>query len=48
MKKRRSTSMYLSDEAQRLLVLLAERLGISKSSVVELLIREKARREKLK
>ncbi len=40
--------MYLSDEAQRLLTELAERFGISKSSVVELLIREKARREKIK
>lgn len=48
MKKRRSTSMYLSDEAQRLLALLAERFGIAKSAVVEMLIREKARREKLR
>ncbi len=40
--------MYLSDEAQRLLSALAERLGISKSSVIEMLVREKAKREKLK
>ena len=46
--KKRSTSMWLSDEAKRLLALLAERMGVSQSDVLELLIREKARREKIK
>jgi len=46
--KKRSTSMWLSDEARRLLALLAERMAVSQSDVLELLIREKARREKIK
>ncbi len=48
MSKKPSTSMYLSDEAKRLLALLAERFGVSKSAMLEFIIREKAKREKLK
>jgi len=46
--KKRSTSVWLSDEGKRLLALIAERLGVSQSAVLELLIREKAKREKIK
>jgi len=38
---KRSTSIWLSDEGKRLLALLAQRMGVSQSSVLELLIREK-------
>ena len=48
MSKKPSTSMYLSDEAKRLLALLAEHFGISKSAMLELLIRQAAKREKIK
>jgi len=40
--------MYLSDEAQRLLALLAAQNGVSKSAMLEFIIREKAKREKVK
>ena len=42
---KRKTSMTLSREALRLLALLAQRSGISKSSTLEMIIREKARAE---
>jgi predicted transcriptional regulator len=39
------TSVAMSQEAERLLRLLAEKLSISKSAVLEIAIREKARSE---
>lgn len=45
MEKKHATSIRLSSDAKRLLVLLAQRLGISQTAVLELAIREKARRE---
>jgi hypothetical protein len=45
---KRSTSIWLSAEGKRLLGLLAQRMGVSQSAVLELLIREKAKREKIK
>jgi hypothetical protein len=42
-----ATSMRLSREAKQLLTLLAERGGISQAAMVETLIRERARREKV-
>ena len=44
MSKQPSTSMYLSDEAQRL---LAAHYGVSKSAMLEFIIRDKAKREKV-
>ena len=40
----KNTSFRLSPEARRLLDLLASRDGITKTAVLELLIREKARK----
>jgi predicted transcriptional regulator len=48
MKKKNPTSIRLSDEAKRLLALLADQLGISQVAVLEILIREKAKREGVK
>jgi len=42
------TNIYLSDEAREALQALATRDGVSQSAVVEMLIREKARKEGLK
>lgn len=42
------TSHRLSDEARRLLALLAEKLGISQTGILELAIRDKAKREGVK
>jgi len=42
------TSVRLSAEAKRLLALLATTLSISQSAVLELAIREKAKREGVK
>jgi predicted transcriptional regulator len=42
-----STSVRLTEEANRLLEVLASRLGVSKSAVLELAIREKAQKEKV-
>lgn len=42
------TNIYLSDEARDALKALAERFGVSASAVVEMLVREKARKEGLK
>jgi hypothetical protein len=47
MEKKHITSMRLSPDAKRLLVALARKLGISQTSVNELAIREKAKREGL-
>ena len=48
MKTKPPTSHRLSDEARRLLAVLAEKLGVSQTSVIELAIREKAKRERVK
>ena len=45
MKLKPSTSHRLSEEARRLLALLAEKLSISQTAILELAIREKAKRE---
>ena len=42
------TSIRISEEASRLRDLLAHKLGISKSAVLELAIRELAKRENVK
>lgn len=42
------TSMRLSTEAKRLLALLAQKLSISQAAVLELAIREKAKRAGVK
>jgi len=42
-----ATSFRLSAEARRLLVLLAQRQGVSKTAIVELAIRKAARDEGL-
>lgn len=42
------TSFSLSEEALRLLKLIAEKNGISKTAVLEIIIREKAKAENVK
>ncbi len=44
---KRRTSHTLSEECKRLLRLLSERFGLSQASVIEFLVREKARQEGL-
>lgn len=46
--KSKPTSVRLSDDAKRLIKLLSAKLGISQTAIIELAIREKARREGLK
>ncbi len=46
--KNKPTSVRLSDDAKRLIKLMAAKLGISQTAVIELAIREKARREGVK
>ena len=48
METKRSTSLRLSPEAKRLLALLAQTLGISQTAVMEIAIRDKAKREGVK
>ena len=48
MEKKRLTSMRLSPEAKRLLAAMAEKLSISQTAVLQLAIREKAKREGVK
>ena len=45
MKRKFKTSFAMSQEAERLLRLLAEKLAISRSAVLEIAIREKAKAE---
>lgn len=45
---KQATSVRLSPDARRLLAALADRLGISQASVLELAIRDKARKEGVK
>ena len=46
--KNKPTSIRLSDDAKRLIKLMSQELGISQTAIIELAIREKAKREKLK
>jgi len=48
MVSKHKTSIALSVEAKRLLAALAKNLGVSQSAVIELLIRERAKRERLR
>ena len=48
METKRLTSVRLSPEAKRLLALLADKLSISQAAVLELAIRDKAKREGIK
>jgi len=45
MEAKRLTSIRLSPEAKRLLELLAQKLSISQTAILEIALREKARRE---
>lgn len=47
-KKPKATSLRLSLEAKRLLRALAEQSGVSMTAILELMIREKAKREGVK
>jgi predicted transcriptional regulator len=46
--KNKPTSVRLSDDARRLIKLMSEKLGISQTAIIELAVREKAKREKIK
>jgi predicted DNA-binding protein len=46
--KKHPTSIRLSDEAKRLQKLLSQKLGVSQAAVLELAIRELAKRENVK
>ena len=48
MRTKQATSIRLTPEAKRLLQLLAEKLGLSQTGILELAIREKAKREGIK
>jgi Ribbon-helix-helix protein, copG family len=43
--KAKPTSVRLSEDAKRLIKLMSQKLGISQTAIIELAIREKARRE---
>jgi predicted transcriptional regulator len=46
--EKKSTSIRLSDEARRLVTELAKKLGVHKSSILEMAIRKLAEKEGLK
>jgi hypothetical protein len=46
--KRKPTSLRMTEEGKRLLELLAEKLGISQAAVLELAIRDMAKKEEVK
>lgn len=48
METKRLTSVRLSAEAKRLLVALAQKLSVSQTAILEIALREKARREGVK
>ena len=48
METKRPTSVRLTEEAKRLLAALAKKLGVSQAAVLEIAVREKARREGVK
>ena len=43
--KNKKTSITISDEAKKLLEELAKKYGVSQTSIIELLVREKAKQE---
>lgn len=45
--KNKKTSITISDDAKRLLEELAEKYGVSQTSIIEMLVREKARMDGL-
>jgi hypothetical protein len=47
MQKKEATSVRLTPEAKILLVRLSDALGLSQAGILETLIREKAKRERL-
>jgi predicted DNA-binding protein len=47
MQKKEPTSVRLTPEAKRLLTVLSNLSGVSQAAVLEILIREKAKRERL-
>lgn len=48
MKTKQKTSITLTEQAKQLLVKLAEHYGVSQSAMLELIIREKAKRDEIK
>ncbi len=44
---KKQKNLYLSNHARQLLIIFSHSMGISETAVVELLIREKAARDKL-
>jgi predicted transcriptional regulator len=46
--KNKPTSVRLSDDAKRLISELSRKLGVSQTAIIELAIREKAKREGVK
>jgi predicted DNA-binding protein len=46
--KKKATSLRLTEEGKRLLEALSQKLGVNQTAVIELLIREKAKKEGLK
>lgn len=48
MKTKMKTSMALSEEAKCLLAALSDKLSVSQSAILEILIREKAKAERIK
>jgi len=48
MRAKHKTSFSVSQEAERLLRLLAEKLSVSRSAVLEIAVREKAKAEGIK
>jgi predicted DNA-binding protein len=46
-KEAKSTSLRLTPEAKRLLKLLAQKTGVSMAAIIEIAIREKAKREEV-
>jgi len=48
MKTKQPTSIRLTEDAKRLLEAIAAKLGISQGAVLELVIRDKAVKEKVK
>lgn len=48
MEKKQATSVRLTPEARRLLVLLSQSEGVSQAAILEMLIRREARRVAIK
>jgi predicted transcriptional regulator len=45
--KRKSSTMRLTEECRRLLLVLSDKKGVSQSAIVEMAIREMAERERV-